>query len=925
MWETILSSFSLLVIINVLLSFGFVNIKEKGKRFFSYSVYVLGLGISLFFIYKFYVSRISSIDTNYFSFGFDEAGMLLLLSLSALVPFGVQKMKLFTGNNTRFIYYNLVYALTSVSLFLPFNLSVILWFLAVIGFYFLLLTYTFNLHPVVWIISRVAYITITFFLLLSYIVVGNVFIYELHLITEFLVILIIASPFVVNLWSYSLIKHISKEFLPLFFFLTFGGGLYLMKNFLYLHPDLTYFHRVVGLVGVLSALLSIITAYSVKEEYKNFVFFIMATVSGIGLTMVGLKIYFPMSFNIDFSFYFYTVFISFIGLTLVKIFVSQERNDMFTYLFEGVFLFSILMLPPFSSFFSILDFLTALMSYNMYSWVILLGVIWILLVGVGLNVFAKEFIYIKTSFNIKLKKSWLWILLGLVLLFVSYINIYYAAGMWGVSYSMLYWLVAIYLASVLLPKWVHIVITVLAFSLEMYSLPVINEVKLFLSIILFTFIIWAIIDKKQKGLLPSLWIVFSAILGVLTSTLITTFMFWMVLGNIGIFLLLLFVRYDKLSISSATRYLYLSLIGDILIFFVFFLHFDGTSLPTLSNVLEHIVVNKYELYLLLLGIFLRLPITGLNFWLEKISLESIIISFFPLLLFMKVLLLSRINVSWDSYGLQIVLLFLMIYSIVKSLDADTMYSFMKNFIPATLDMILILFLVRGVSLYSILATLLSFSFVLFLYFVSVYMVKVFDTDKFSKTESLFNKNPLIGVLVFITFIIFFSGDVTGLFLSDYVMLDRPAISFIVLFFYGLSVAYVVYNFFSDGINVNKTNRWKIPMTLFLLMFVSMLILWIGVIYLSHIDSSMVFSSALFFGVLLFSFFYGNMSIWLRRSKTFEVFRQIKNNWITKHLPMWIKRISQFLLIFYRDNGGYVFNIILFIVLILVFVMRGGGM
>lgn len=477
---------------------------------------------------------------------------------------------------------------------------------------------------------------------------------------------------------------------------------------------------------------------------------------------------------------------------------------------------------------------------------------------------------------------------------------------------MFYILIAIYVVDLFLPRAISGLIALSAFGIMIYNSP--GNIMLYsVFILLLLFFIWSVFDKKSKGIIPIIWLLVSSAVGVYNASNVYILSYWLMLGTLASFLLLMFNRYDYVSVRSAVAYLSLSFVGDMLIIFSLFEGYNGVDVLPLGETVANLTADKLTAFILFVGFMLKLPITGINFWLRKISLEYISVAFFPLALFVKFFL---IGYHCDCvYYLGPILMLSMLYSAVRSLDADTVYKYLKEIIPVSIDLILILFLVNGVNNSVLIFGMLTFSFVLFMYFVSLYMVMVYETDLFSGFGNFFRKNVVVGLMVYVTFLWFYGFGISWAFYSDEIMVEKPALGYIVLFTYGSSLAYFMYSIFAEGVNVRKTKKRRLPLPLFLLIVNTMLIIWVLPVFSTYSNSLVLFLSSIFFLFLYLSFKYGNVATLLRVSKFFDMVRMMETNIIEKHFERFISFISSNLSILYRDNSGILFNIILFCILV----------
>ncbi len=903
-----------LLIFNVLTALPFVKIPENIK--------ILGIGGSLFLsvlmvgflTYSFYMYHISPVRfLGIDLLNFENSSYLLAVLAAYFLPVYFDREHLFVKRKGALFYYSVSLLLIAAGIVLPLEDALVLYFIGLIFLYFLFLLFSFYIAPKIWVVSRVMYVVVLVLLLLPHLGVGNEWVTKVYLIFVLIFTLLLVAPFFVNLWVFGLVRNLPGILLlPLFTVLFIGGFFQLSRFLVYAHN--VDFYNITAMVGFLSALFSVFAAFAVKD-FKEFLFFLLTSISGTAVTMLGLSRYVGDAYGIVSAFYMITVFIGLSGLVVLVYLNDGKRwNRVVLFLFA---LFSVAMagFPPYSSFFSKIEFLSDLFSYRMWSWAVGFSLVWLLQAGVLLRWFAYR--YGSVDFDLKIRVGRLWVvgLLVVALFVLAVLNAYYANGFWGLSFLMLYVFLIVYVVDVFLPSILSGLFVFVSFVLFNYG-KLDFDMFVILGSLTFLFMLWTSFDKKSKGGIPMFWLLLSAIVGIWQASNIFIFAFWMFFGSLASFLVLLFNRYDQISVKGALSYLYLSLIGDFLIFSVLAYFYTGDSVPLLTDVFKIAGSNDLTAFVIFTGILMKLPVLGFQFWLEKISLEFITVAFYPLLIYSR-FYLGGFACNCEGVVLPY-LLIILIFSVIRTIDTDTIYEYLKNIISVSITLILIIFLIAGINLPVLIFIVSAYSFTVFLYFVSLFVIMAFDSDEFLMIGNLIKKNTGLGILLYMTFIWFYSLGVTGVFFSDYVVLKNPFVSYVVLLAYGVALAYFMYGMFAEGVDVKNTDRKGLSVHLFVMIMNTVFAVWILPFFYDLPHFSIIFLSIVFFMLLYFAFRHGNIATVLRASKFFEMVRRFHRNFFVIHFPKFLDLAAEVSYLVYRDNGGLIFNILLFAAIIFVF-------
>ena len=911
MTEYILYFIFLLLFSNVLASLPFVKLKDKIKIGFISGSILLAILSSLYLALSFYLYHLSPvIFSNEEILNLEKSGYLLAVLLSYFFPILLDKEKLF-GNNKKvqLFYFSSSLLFISVGIILPFKISYVIFFIGLTFLYFLVLSYNFYVEKRVGDLSKILFFSILVLLVLPLFVVDVPFVSSVYNIFLFSIVLITTSLFFINLLIFSVIRNLQNLLLLPLFVVLYIVGYYQLSRFLSITDDIN-FYNITAIIGFLSALLSVLASFSAKQ-FKDFLFFITTSVSGVLISMLGLSRYFELSFSVLSAFYLIIMFVSIVAFSL-QLFYIKEWNRLFLFFF-AVFIVAMVGLPPFSIYFSKIEFVSTLISYKMWSWVIGFLFVWILQIGSFIKVFGEKYEKVDFQLKTKIHKALIFVFLSIVMLFLAFINPYYVNGFWGIEYIMLFSFFVIYLLDVYLPKVVSGASVFVLFELINYK-QFSAEFLLIFGFFILVFMFWVVFNKKSKGIIPIFWLFLTAIVGVWDSNNIFIFSFWSLFASLTGFLMLFYSRGD---FKNTLSYLYLSLIGDFLIFVALAKFYNGESVLLISDAIKYAAESKVLSLMVFGGILIKLPILGFRMWVNKISLHLLFIIFYPFLIMIK-FYLSGFHCIYNEWVLAF-LIFIFIVTGVKAIDTDNIFNYLKNMISVSATLILLILVFESFSISIIAFITLLFSFLLFLYFISLFTIIAFESDNFSEIGNLFKKNTGLGLLSFLTFIWFYSIGIFGISFTGNLVQKAPFVGLVILLVFGMTLAYYMYNIFDDGINLKSERRIGVSLHLFILIVSSAVVLWLLPLFYELPNIKFLFFSVIFFLLLFFTFNHGAIGTILRNSKLFELFRMTsKDNLLLSHFKKMIDFGGEVASLLYRDDRGFLLNIILFVIMIFVF-------
>jgi len=285
----------------VLVALPFIKIKDAIKNILVGSGIFLSVLFAGFLFFSFYMYHTSTIRfLNVDVLDIESSGYLFALLVSYFLPVIFGRENLFSKRKGSLFYYSASLLLIALGIVLPLEDSLVLFFIGLVFMYFLMLSYSFYIGRKIWIISKVMYLGVLVLLLLPHYIHANELVTKIYLISILIFTLLLVAPFFVNLWAFGLIRNLPDILLLPLFTVLFVDGFYQLSRFLE-SSGIENFYNITAVIGFLSALFSVLASYSAKN-FKEFLFFIITSVSGVLVILLGLSRYVGLAYNIVSSF-----------------------------------------------------------------------------------------------------------------------------------------------------------------------------------------------------------------------------------------------------------------------------------------------------------------------------------------------------------------------------------------------------------------------------------------------------------------------------------------------------------------------------------------------------------------------------------------------------------------------------------------------
>ena len=445
------------------------------------------------------------------------------------------------------------------------------------------------------------------------------------------------KPFPANGWAIDVYEAAPAGINAIISAASAGAAFFVLSKVLPITGEKWYF--ITALVGIITFIGSNLMGLKQKDSRRLLGY---SSVGQIGLLLVILGLKDSIGPNYEFAIFGILVshYLAKAGLFWLAGIVKRKnirewgilrRKPLLLFLM-GAFIFALLGLPPFPSFFSKWTLILSLSSGAMYLWITLI------LIG---SLLEAVYLFRWLGFAIKLEdnkefefktpfyKTLPLLVFGVVLFYLSYVTSLMVEGgdSLVIFYLPLSFVAVLFLLDRILPVWIKNSMSIAAMGLYgWYFMSDLSEFRMLFAIIfigggIITLIAGYAKSGKRAGFYPFVMLMYAGLAGLLLSENILQFFISWELMTLGSYVLI--IR-GKKSMPHALSYILFSLGGAFLILTGFALAYSGTGSDSLSlNILKSVTTNSGLIYALLaIGFMTKTAAIGLHIWLPGAHAEA---------------------------------------------------------------------------------------------------------------------------------------------------------------------------------------------------------------------------------------------------------------------------------------------------------------
>lgn len=444
------------------------------------------------------------------------------------------------------------------------------------------------------------------------------------------------KPFPANGWALDVYQSVNSGIGPIISGGIATAGLFILYKLLPIGGDAWLLP--IGITGVISFLGS--NFLGIKQKSSNRIL-AYSSISQVGLLMIIMSL--STSLGDKFEFVFFSVLISQYlakaGLFWIAGIINKDEIDQWDILKKspglvvlvGVFMFTLLGLPPFPAFYGKWELVMNLSQSGNFVWLglILLGSLFEAIYL--LRWFGKILIKQDNLEDLKIKfhKVFPALFVSFAILVFSYLTAKWS-GLIGIKYFIPFIIALLIFALDFLPVFIKNIAAIATVSWYSYVLiyqTYIPENDILRIIFGSIFLIGAIImlipgftfKGKRQGFYPIVILMFSGLAGLIEAR--TTFQFFFAWEIMTLASFLLIIR-GKNAIKPSFSYILFSMVGAFVMFAGFGLAFAETGSISLNALADVLLYANWTYVLIAIGFLVKIAAFGVHIWLPSSYAEA---------------------------------------------------------------------------------------------------------------------------------------------------------------------------------------------------------------------------------------------------------------------------------------------------------------